>query len=326
MTKLERIRNYFIRTNTDDNTTVEYPAFEARYRQSEDTYYLTSINDASIGQYFKFADLLDEGGNAWSSQAILTDWLRQNTGVSTTGDIMQDIPLGLVDGSFAVNKFGANISVAADTQEDVWDGGGTYAYPTTADITHVHQLADQIGLRGADVEVQGLDINWDLVVQTQQLNAADTSTLVALDTPLLRVFRIKLNASETAVSNIHITNAADTIEYALITNGNNQTLMAQYTVPAGKTALMTGLFFSNIDATNKTPTSVEVKMWAANASNGVTFQLKHADAMPQAGSGRQHKFDPYYKFTEKTDIKITAQPQDEDGHVHAGFDLIIQDN
>lgn len=102
--------------------------------------------------------------------------------------------------------------------------------------------------------------------------------------------------------------------------------MAQYSVPAGKTALMTGLFFSNIDATNKTPTSVEIKMWAADVTNGVTFQLKHADAMARQGAGRQHKFAPYYKFNEKTDIKMTAEPADEDGHVHAGFDLIVIDN
>ena len=116
MTKLERIRTYFIRTNTDDNTTVEYPAFEARYRLSEDSYFLTSINDASIGEYFKFADLLDGDGNAWADQATLTAWLRQNTGVSTTGDIMIEVPGGNIDVASSINKFGANQLVSAYTE------------------------------------------------------------------------------------------------------------------------------------------------------------------------------------------------------------------
>lgn len=237
-----------------------------------------------------------------------------------------DVPLGNVNSVLSINKFGANRDVTADTQEDVWDGGGNYVYPTTPDITHIHQLTDQITLRGETVNVQGLDSNWDLVTQDVLLDATNTTTLVALDTPLIRVFRLKLNSAISATFNIHVTNAGNTIDYAIITNGNNQTLMALFTVPNGYTALMTSLFFSNIDATNKTPTSVEIKMWAADRDNGYTFQLKHADAMPHQGSGRQHKFEPYYKFSQKTDIKISAEPANEDGHVHAGFDLYLIPN
>ena len=187
-------------------------------------------------------------------------------------------------------------------------------------------MVNQTALLGAIIQIQGLDTNWDLIVQDVLLDATDTTTLVALTTPLRRIFRVKVNAATTSTSDIKVTNAADTIDYAIVTNGNNQTLMAQFTIPQNMSGYMTGLFFSNIDATNKTPTSVEIKMWAADNINGYAFQLKHADAMPRSASGRQHFFKPYYKFSEKTDIKMTAQPADEDGHVHAGFDLILVDN
>ena len=111
MTKLERIRNYFVRTNTSDNTTVEYPANEARYRLSEDSYYLTSINDASIGQYYKFAELLDGSGNAWADIATLTDWLRQNTGGDEPIDYFLEVSRGDIDGVSHINKFGANVNI-----------------------------------------------------------------------------------------------------------------------------------------------------------------------------------------------------------------------
>ena len=326
MTKLERIRNYFIRTNTDDNTTVEYPAFEARYRLSEDSYFLTSINDASIGEYFKFADLLDGDGNAWTDQATLTAWLRQNTGVSTTGDIMLEVPGGNIDGASSINKFGANQLVPADTESDVWDGGGTYTYPSTTDITHVSQTTDQAALRGALVNVQGLDANWNEITEIVSLDITDSSTPVALATPLIRCFRSFLMWGAAATSSVRVHNLAETVDYAVISNGNGQTLMAQYTIPAGRTGYMTSYYVSNIDATNKTPTSTEIKLKAQDNTHGGIFLVKHANAIPEGGSGFQHEFSPYYRFTEKTDIKITALCADEAGHVHAGFDLILIDN
>lgn len=195
MTKLERIGNYII--VTEPNDVLEFPTKETRYREEGGNIDLINVQNNNMHASYVWTDLLDPDGVAWDSLQDVIDWLRLNTATETVSDIMHDIPLGNVSGSFPVNKFGANVLVTADTIEDIWDGGGTYVYPTTADITHVHQLVDQVNLRGADVEVQGLDINWDLVVQTQQLDAADTSTLVALGTPLLRIFRIKLKTTFT---------------------------------------------------------------------------------------------------------------------------------
>jgi len=242
------------------------------------------------------------------------------------------IARGLVDGASQVNKFGENPDIAVGTTEDVWDGGGTYAFPVTATITHLRQATDEVGTDGGvTIELQGLDANFDLVVQTADLDGSATTTEVVLTTPLLRVFRLKVLADVVAAADIWVgaTGMAANTAKAIIQAGNNQTLMAIYTVPAGKTAYMIKYSIDNVPTASKIPDSVEFKLWTADRANGYEFQLKHEKAIPLSGTVPDHYFIPPMRITEKTDIKISASvvggPGD-DGHPHAGFDLILFDN
>ena len=221
----------------------------------------------------------------------------------------------------SVNKFGRNATVAIGTQEEIWDGSAAYSYPATALMTSISQTADQVAMRGQTINIQGLDANWDLVVQDAVLDASDTTTVVTLTTPLIRCFRMKVHANVVGDSNIRVHNAAETVDYAIITAGNNQTLMAIYTVPNGKTAYMTNYYAHVNPGTNLDPTSNPIKLWARDNENGYAPQIKHVGGLT---SGEfQHYFDPYARFTEKTDIFITAQPVGKVADVSAGFDLIV---
>jgi hypothetical protein len=237
-----------------------------------------------------------------------------------------DIAEGNITGQSQVNKFGGNPSIAADTTEDIWDGGGTYSFPATADITHISQAVDQVAMRGQTIEVQGLDTNWALIVQSKALDATDTTTAVSLDTALRRVFRMKVLANVVADSDISAKNSGGGTTYATMQAGNNQTLMAIYTVPAGKTAYMTCYYADVVEGTGKQPTSTEFKLWVADRNNSYEFQLKHARGIPKAGPGFEYCFKPYFKIGEKNDIKVSATSVDEEGVVHAGFDLILVDD
>ncbi|KKN12841.1 hypothetical protein LCGC14_1012520 [marine sediment metagenome] len=241
-------------------------------------------------------------------------------------DQMLELSRGSVTGHSCINKFGANLAIASATTEDIWDGGGTYPFPTTADITHIVQAVDQVAMRGANIEVQGLDINWALVTQTKALNAANTTTAVALDTALLRVFRMRVNADVVGDQDIHVQNVGAGTQYATMLAGNNQTLMAIYTVPAGKTAFITNYFADTLVVTAKDPKSVNFRLWVADRANSYEFQLKHAQGINEAGTGITHVFAPYLVVTEKSDIKITAMPADKEVSAHAGFALILVDN
>jgi len=241
-------------------------------------------------------------------------------------DLMLEIPRSRVDGYSAVNKFGSNVEVSSGTTEDVWDGGGAYSFPITADITHVSQVASQTAMRGQTVEVQGLDAEWNLVVQTVTLDASDSTTPVALATALIRVFRMKVLANVVIDQAISLKNIGGVTTYATMRAGKNQTLMAIYCVPAGYTAYMTNYYFDYVRDASRDPTGVEFALSAADRANGYEFQVKHQKGVPKQAPGHQHMFKPYYKFTEKTDIKISAQPSGADAHVHAGFDLILVRN
>ena len=212
---------------------------------------------------------------------------------------------------------------------------------------------------GATIQVQGLDANWDLVIQTADLDGTDTTTEVELTTPLLRVFRMKVHAEVVLAADLWVgaTGVAAGTAKAIIQAGNNQTLMAIYTVPAGKTAYMTQYYVDNVPTATKIPDSVEFKLWMADSGvsddnltlvaggnlllvdgvsalllanqTGYAFQLKHERAIPKQGGGILQPFKPYMRITEKTDIKISASVvggAGDDGHPHAGFDLILVDN
>lgn len=241
-------------------------------------------------------------------------------------DIMLGIPHGNFNGYSSVNKFGQNENSGIGVREDLWDGGGNYSYPTTALMTSISQTADQVAMRGATIEIQGLDANWELTIQNAILDASDTTTIVTLTTPLIRVFRMKVLANVVSTSEIRVHNAGKTIDYAIIGIGNNQTLMTLYTVPSGKTAYMICYYCSVTPDATLDPKGTEFRLWTADRSNGYEFQLKHAIGIPTAGTPFIYCFEPYFKITEKTDIKITSLCNGKAGDVHGGFNLILIDN
>ena len=236
------------------------------------------------------------------------------------------ISRGIVVGHSHINKFGGSPEVALGVQEDVWDGQGTYSFPATADITHIVQAVDQVAMRGEPIEVQGLDADWNLVLQTKALNAANTTTAAALDTPLRRVFRMKVLADVVGDQIIHAQNVGAGTQYASILAGNNKTLMTIYTVPSGVTAYLTRYYAAVIPTASKNPTATEFKVWSADRGNGYEFELEHADGATSTKVDVEHEFNPYLRVPQKSDIKITALPNDKAAKVYAGFDLILVDN
>lgn len=240
-------------------------------------------------------------------------------------DFLLRVAMGLVPGVSGVNKFGRNSDIAAGTTEDIWDGSSLYSFPTTAVITHVSQTADQAAMRGATIEAQGLDGNWALVVQTKALDASLTTTAVAWDTPMIRIFRMKVLANVVGASPIRAHNAAESVDYAIIGTGNNQTLMAIYTVPAGKTGYVIDYYATMNPATNLDPTSLDIRLWVRDNDNMYERQIKHNLGIAVTG-GDDHSFTPYLPVTEKSDIYMDGSTVGKAADVSAGFDLILVDN
>jgi len=214
-----------------------------------------------------------------------------------------------------MSKFGQNSDIGTGAYEDIWDDGGTYTYPAdgVADITEiVSSAADTV-----DIEVQGLSADGTLTVQTKTLTG---TTPVTLDTPLWRVFRMKNMGSTDLAGDVTAENTANTVVYAKIVNGNNQTLMALYTIPLGYTAYlqqgtnsMTGLVQAY---------SISGRMWMRPF--GGVFQLKRTFGLSSTGSSFMvMPFPVPGAIPAKTDIRVDAISSKAGGGLNTTFELIL---
>ena len=230
--------------------------------------------------------------------------------IKQADDFFTEVALGNIPGYSFVHKFGNNEDVGA-AREDIWDGGGDYIWPAdgTAPVTHLYSMGADVQL----IEVQGLDIDGSLTIQTKALTG---TTVVALDTPLWRVFRLKNIGNIDIGNTVHASDAGKATSYAQIINGNNQTLMALYTIPAGKIGLMYHLSFS----TNK---DKDVTIEQFERPHGQVFQLKN----------HHHMFQDYFSFpynipkpiTAKTDIVCRATDGASGAMVSSTFILLLVD-
>jgi hypothetical protein len=248
-----------------------------------------------------------------------------------------EIAKGNVAGHSSIHKFGnAPDFDTGDNAVDVWDGandGGSnlmsYTYSTTDDIDSLSSSNDGDTV---DIEITGLDANYDLVTQTITLTG---QTRVALTTDLVRVFRLKNVGGSNLAGRVYcFVNVATTLGVpdtlanvrAEINNGNNQTLMALYTVPNGKTGYM-DQFEASIAGAKKT---AEYQIDLYIRPFGQVFQLDHRTSLQDGGTSQwQHLFEMPEKLEAKTDIAIKATiltGSVTGANISAGFDLILVDD
>lgn len=159
-------------------------------------------------------------------------------------------------------KYGANPDING-TQETIWSQGGTYAYPSAASVMKVSSSSTDDASNGTGartIAVYGLDANYNEIDEIVSLNG---QTQVDTTKQYIRVFRafvVTAGSGGTAAGTIYIGTGAATLgvpvtTYAAIPLGDNQTMMALWTVPAGYTAYMLGGKFS-ASSNNSTHTAL----------------------------------------------------------------------
>jgi len=236
----------------------------------------------------------------------------------------------------SVHKFGeAPDFDTADNFVTIWDGaddGGiaqfVYKYSASALID---SISSSITGDTQSVELQGLDTNWALVVQTFDMTGQARK---ALTTPLVRIFRIKNEGATNfagtvyAYENTTIGTGIPTDKTkirAMVQIGNNQTLMAVYTIPAGYTGYMFEYDASGANGTfNNTGQSI-IKLYARPF--GGVFQLKRVIALSATGTSYPIKtWEMPEKFLEKTDLELRCNTTVDGSAIAGGFDLILVKN
>lgn len=243
-----------------------------------------------------------------------------------THNPMLDIAIGNRPDYSSMNKFGENPDVDSGP-EDIWDFGGLYNFSATADIDSISSDNDT---DTQDVMITGLDENWDEVSQTITMTG---QTRKDLDTPLIRVYRAINMGTVDIAGNVYIypdtplttgTPTDTTKIRAMIRDGNNQTLMCVYSVPAGKTAY----FMAGYVAFSKGKANAVADFsWRARPFGSV-FQVKSKIGLSSTGSSTwSYTYGVPVALPEKADIVVRCDAVNTaDSAVAGGFDLVLVDN
>jgi hypothetical protein len=225
-------------------------------------------------------------------------------------------------------KFGVNGSVGTSL-ETVWAEGGTYTYPATASVMKISSSSTDdtsAGTGARTIAIFGLDANYNEISESVLL---DGQTAVNTGYSYLRISRMYVTTAgsgATAVGVIYAGTGAVTAGvpanvFSTIAIGANQTLQSFWTVPAGYTLYLTGLFYTSGNTTANT------------YSNFALFQRPYGGVFRQQSSSRTAgngnfviDFHTPLVFAEKTDLEVQATASAGTSSVSAEFEGIYIKN
>jgi len=105
-------------------------------------------------------------------------------------------------GAFLVDKSGAteNLGTTSATMSTVWSGTGLYPWTTftgTGAKLYIKSLTNDPKVQGKSVTIEGLDSNYDILLETVTLHPTDTTTAVSTTNNFYRINRIYLSGANT---------------------------------------------------------------------------------------------------------------------------------
>lgn len=208
---------------------------------------------------------------------------------------------------YNVHKFGFNPDID-DAIETVWAQGGLYSYlaaATQLSISSSSTADTSAGTGARTVTISGLDANYAEISETVVL---DGQSAVTTANSYLRVFRMVVRSAGSGEQNAGVIYAGTgTVTlgvpaniYATIAIGDNQTLMAIWTVPAEHTAylLQTDVTVATTQNNKYCTTSLVARPF------GEVFQVR--DRFVKAESQTTLEYPVPLRFEEKTDIEYRA--------------------
>jgi hypothetical protein len=219
------------------------------------------------------------------------------------------IAIGEFRDTTAIDKFGYNSSVGA-TYETVWDAGDVYAYPGSA-VALTATSAGGATDENVEITIIGLDENWAEQTEVVTLNASGVATT---NNTFIRVFRAYTSNGQDLTGTCNITNGG--VTYAQIGTEFQQTMMAVYTIPAGKTGYLVS---GNISSQKDKDVTAKLMM----REFGGVIRTKGLVLTP--GQPFQRQWVVPLAIPAKTDIEIRAKTG-ATGPIAAGFEIILVEN
>ena len=225
-------------------------------------------------------------------------------------------------------QFGINATVGT-SNETIWIGSSVYTFPAAAAATTISSsnAADAAAGAGArTVRVEGLNANYEAVVETATLNG---QTAVALTNQYLRVNRITVltaGTNNTSSGNIYVgTGAVNTGVPAAIINQtgilSNESESAFYTVPAGFTAYITRWTMSSGSGTANSHTRFTLRV----RPFGGVFGTKALYNLPGSGIYECSAAFPL-PIPEKADLDVLAATSADSATASTQLQIVLIQN
>lgn len=244
--------------------------------------------------------------------------------------ITEMINRALLPSTFTLDKFGVNpiVTVSSDP-EDIWEGGGEYPFSTSADII---SISSSNAGDTQDISIQGLGADGREVIQNVTLQG---QTVVPLTTPLLRVYRMENESNVNLLGTVYCYSGTEatlgvpsggSVKKAIINNGNNQTLMAIYTIPLGKVGFLyrgeIGIIFTGAVGTG---VNFLRGTYKSRRYGGVFKVKKELSCINQGSSNYVDKRTFPDIIPALTDIKLVAEEVSADMGCWGTFDIMLVD-
>ena len=234
---------------------------------------------------------------------MTTEYISQ-TQFGKIEDFNLQVARGQIQGHKTLFKFGNNPD-SNGALETVWSLSSLYVYPTSATAMKVSSSSANdtaAGTGARTIRVEGLNANYNEISEVVTLNG---HTAVLTTNIFIRVFRsfvVTAGSTNTAAGTIYVGDGVVTAGvpatiYAEIPFGENQTLMAMWTVPNGYTLFLSRTSFSA--ASNNAAQYVLGKLMA-RPFGGVFRNV--ADVTANSNS-IQYDFEVPIVIREKSDIE-----------------------
>ena len=232
-----------------------------------------------------------------------------------------EVAQGLIPGYTFNHKFGAAPSMA-QTTASVWDVDDTlYPWDALAGGSVVNIERNSTSDTGKTVTVQGLDTSGNFLQEEITITGEDQTGSAVFE----RVNRAFISSGATNVANIDIeAGAAGGTTVGRITAGLGQTLMALYTIPAGKTGYLlhgTATGSSDTDATG----FMMVRFGAGDYGTSA-FRVGHSFELQLRGGQYDYTFQTPIPIPEFSDIDVRITNRSNNKRITAAFDILLVDN
>lgn len=231
---------------------------------------------------------------------------------------------GDIEGVSYIEKFGYQDDVPNGDIATVWDSTGLYDYldtATTVTVTSNDPDDNPTGSGARQVEIQGLDQDYSLALETVDLGATSTTTFI-------RVFRVRVCVSGGTNPNqgvITVAGGGKTLaqigKLANNADGHGQTNMCVYTVPAGKTAYLTQWTVSS----GKSNADTVAKLMVRDTLHPDDGAWNAKDITEIQANSFIKDYKVPMKITEKSDIEVRAF-SNTGSSCSSTFNLILIDN